>query len=371
MKLKINDKRGKIRLVIAGSIIALSAILLSYFGNPKNMGFCIACFIRDTTGALSLHSSSNVQYVRPEIIGLVLGSFFISLLKGEFKPRGGSSPLLRFIIGTIVMIGALTFLGCPLRMVLRLSAGDLNALVGLIGFVLGIGVGCVFLSKGFSLGKSKDQSKSEGVAFPFLLLVLLITFLLFPSLFKSSTSGPGSMRAPILLSLVLSLLSGVFAQRSRICMAGSIRDVFLLKDTTLLFGSLSIFLVALIGNLITGNFKFGFALQPVSHSAFLWNILSMFTVGLGSVMLGGCPLRQLVLSGEGSSDSAITVLGFVFGAALSHNFSLFSSPDTLVDGVLKVGGPGKVGKIVLPILIVILLAIAFINTYVNRKKEKA
>ena len=37
-----------------------------------------------------------------------------------------------------MMIGALVFLGCPLRMLIRMSAGDLNAYVGLIGFAGGI-----------------------------------------------------------------------------------------------------------------------------------------------------------------------------------------------------------------------------------------
>ena len=37
-----------------------------------------------------------------------------------------------------VMIGALAFLGCPLRMIIRLGGGDLNALVALVGFACGI-----------------------------------------------------------------------------------------------------------------------------------------------------------------------------------------------------------------------------------------
>ena len=52
----------------------------------------------------------------------------------------------------------------------------------------------------------------------------------------------------------------------------------------------------------------------------------MVLVGWGSVLLGGCPLRQLILAGEGNSDSAITVFGFIAGAAVSHNFGLASSP---------------------------------------------
>ena len=52
------------------------------------MGFCIACFERDIAGAVGLHSAAKVQYVRPEIIGLVLGSFLMAELHGLFRGVG-------------------------------------------------------------------------------------------------------------------------------------------------------------------------------------------------------------------------------------------------------------------------------------------
>ena len=55
--------------------------------------------------------------------------------------------MIRFILGMVIMIGSLIFLGCPLRMVIRMSAGDLNAWVALIGFVLGVGTGAFALKK--------------------------------------------------------------------------------------------------------------------------------------------------------------------------------------------------------------------------------
>ena len=67
-------KDNKLTIVLTGGIIAVMAVLLVKFGNPANMGFCIACFIRDTAGALKLHNAEIVQYLRPEIIGLVLGA---------------------------------------------------------------------------------------------------------------------------------------------------------------------------------------------------------------------------------------------------------------------------------------------------------
>ena len=102
-------------VIVTGAIVGLSAVLLTHFGNPANMGFCIACFLRDIAGSLGLHSAGKVQYVRPEIIGLVLGAFVMSVCTKEFRAKSGSAPALRFVLGAFVMIGALAFLGCPLR----------------------------------------------------------------------------------------------------------------------------------------------------------------------------------------------------------------------------------------------------------------
>ena len=160
-------------VVIAGALVGLAAVLLTALGNPANMGFCIACFLRDIAGACGLHGAAKVQYVRPEIIGLVLGSFIMALVKGEFRAKGGSSPATRFVLGAFVMIGALAFLGCPLRMVIRLGGGDLNALVALIGFTIGIFIGVQFMKRGFSLRRNYTLGVTEGTILPALMLGLL------------------------------------------------------------------------------------------------------------------------------------------------------------------------------------------------------
>ena len=94
-------KKELIIISIFGLLTGAIAILLVKFGNPANMGFCIACFIRDTAGALKLHSAPVVQYIRPEIIGLVLGSFILSIIRGEFSPKGGSAPFKFWNLHTI------------------------------------------------------------------------------------------------------------------------------------------------------------------------------------------------------------------------------------------------------------------------------
>lgn len=175
-------------VVIAGALVGLAAVLLTALGNPANMGFCIACFLRDIAGACSLHGAAKVQYVRPEIIGLVLGSFIMALIKGEFRSKGGSSPATRFVLGAFVMIGALAFLGCPLRMVIRLGGGDLNALVALIGFTIGIFIGVQFMKRGFSLRRNYTLGVTEGTILPRSCSACL--FLLSPCLRCSSSAKP-------------------------------------------------------------------------------------------------------------------------------------------------------------------------------------
>ena len=79
----MNFTNSKKTLALAGVICGLVAACLAKFGNPANMAFCIACFLRDMAGSLGMHQAAVVQYMRPEIIGLVLGSFIISVATKE------------------------------------------------------------------------------------------------------------------------------------------------------------------------------------------------------------------------------------------------------------------------------------------------
>ncbi|HIR08945.1 MAG TPA: YedE-related selenium metabolism membrane protein [Candidatus Avoscillospira stercoripullorum] len=352
--------REKTGIVLAGIAIGVIASLLVLFGNPVNMGFCIACFLRDISGALGLHTAGAVQYIRPEILGLVLGSFLMALLRKEFSPRGGSSPLTRFVLGFFVMIGCLMFLGCPFRMILRLAGGDLNALFGLLGFVCGILVGVFFLNRGYSLKRTYKLPVLEGAAFSIIQVVLLVLLVAAPAFiyFSEAGAGPGALHAPILISLAAGLIVGALAQWTRLCMVGGIRDLVLFREWKLLMGFLAILVSALICNLVLTAVKAGtfFTLglegQPVAHTDGLWNFLGMLLTGFGCVLLGGCPLRQLVLSGEGNTDSAIAVLGLAIGAAFAHNFGLASSA----------AGPTANGKVAVLIGIVVVAVIAVANT---------
>jgi YedE family putative selenium metabolism protein len=349
-------------IISAGVFIGVLAPILQKLGNPANMGICVACMERDIAGALGLHRADVVQYLRPEIMGFVLGSLIAALAFREFKPRTGSAPIIRFFLGFFAMIGALVFLGCPWRALLRLAGGDGNAILGLAGLALGIWIGVLFLKSGYSLGRATPAGAAAGWIMPLLMIVLLLFALFEPQfsqggpIFKS-TKGPGAAHAPLIISLLVGLGVGFLAQRTRFCTMGAIRDVILIRDYHLFSGILTLLVVALIVNLLLGQFKPGFANQPIAHDNHLWNFLGMSLSGLAFALAGGCPGRQLILSGEGDADSGVFVLGMIIGAGFAHNFALASSPK----------GPGAFG----PAAVIIGLIFCFLIGWAMRERSKS
>ncbi len=321
-------------IIAVGVVIGILAALLQKLGNPGNMGICVACFERDIAGALGLHRAGVVQYIRPEIIGFVLGSLGAAYLFREFRPRLGSAPIVRFVLGVFAMIGALVFLGCPWRAVLRLAGGDGNAILGLLGLIFGIWIGTLFFRKGYNLGRTQATHTAAGWIMPLIMLGFLALLLAFPQINGEAKSGvlfyslkgPGAMHAPLLISLVIGLAVGFIAQRSRFCTMGAIRDFVLFRQTHLLFGFIALVVAAFVTNLIVGQFHPGFTGQPVAHTMHVWNFAGMMLAGLAFALAGGCPGRQLFLSGEGDGDAAVFVLGMIVGAGFAHNFGLASSP---------------------------------------------
>lgn len=337
-------------VVVTGAAIGGLAVLLSLLGNPPNMGVCVACFLRDITGALGLHRADAVQYIRPELIGFVLGSTVAALAFREFKARSGSAPIVRLLLGALAMIGSLAFLGCPWRAFLRLAGGDLNGLVGIAGLAAGIWVGILLLKAGFNLGRSTGAAGAAGWIMPVLMVGLLLLAIVRPTFAAggpifASAKGPGAQHAPLLVSLGIGLAIGFLAQRTRFCTVGATRDLILMRDPHLLWGVLALLLTAFAVNLALGRVRFGFSGQAVAHSRHLWNFLGMLLAGLAFTLAGGCPGRQLFLSGEGDGDAAVFVLGMVLGAAFSHNFALAGAADRVVDGAKLIGGPGPAGRI--------------------------
>ncbi|MBW2344119.1 MAG: YedE-related selenium metabolism membrane protein [Deltaproteobacteria bacterium] len=342
-------------IVSVGAFIGVLAALLQKLGNPGNMGICVACFERDIAGALGLHRAGVVQYMRPEIIGFVLGSLIAAYAFKEFRPRVGSAPIVRFVLGAFAMIGALVFLGCPWRALLRFAAGDGNAIFGLLGLIVGIWIGTLFLKGGYNLGRTEKTYTSVGWLLPLIMLGLFILMLIFPQVEGEAKSGvlfyslkgPGAMHAALIISLIVGLAIGFLAQRSRFCTMGAFRDLILFRQAHLFLGLLALVVFAFVTNLIVGQFHPGFAQQPVAHTMAIWNFGGMVVAGLAFALAGGCPGRQLFLAGEGDGDAAVFVLGMIVGAGFAHNFGLASSP--------KGVGPNGIAAVIIGLLVCLFI----------------
>ncbi len=323
-------------LVLCGGIlVGIMGAVLVKFGNPANMGICFVCFYRDISGALGLHLNPMLQYLRPEIIGIFLGSFISALMFGEFTPRGGSSPGIRFLLGMLIMVGGLIFLGCPIRAIYRMAGGDLSSLGGLLGLPFGAYLGLHFLTRGYNLGKARPLPAWVALL-PLMffgsLVVLLAVKLWWQTPYPFfSLKGPGSQHAPVILSLILGGVAGVLFQRFRLCLSGGFRDVFLFNDYYLLKGFMGILIGAFATNLLLGQFHPALV-GPVAHGNFAANFLGMGLLGLAAVLLGGCPMRQLTLTWEANLDSFFAVLGMFAGAGLMHYLGLAASPTGVSPG---------------------------------------
>lgn len=136
-------------IVVAGLITGALAAIVQLFFNvypPYAYGLCVACHARDLVNwlvsagtGLNL-SVAGVSVVAPvlTVIGLVLGAFIGSKQNREFRLKKTKNPLTMFILGFLVMISALILGACPLRTILRVAYGDIIAIIGFVGIVVGV-----------------------------------------------------------------------------------------------------------------------------------------------------------------------------------------------------------------------------------------
>ncbi|HET8539841.1 MAG TPA: YedE family putative selenium transporter [Anaeromyxobacter sp.] len=364
-----------LKLLAAGLAVGVIAALLVAAGNPGNMGVCVACFVRDIAGAFggARLGMGGVAYLRPEVLGIVLGALGAAALSREFRPRGGVAFAPRFLLGFVFMVSALVFLGCTVRVWLRIGGGDLNAVVGAAGLVAGVAAGAALVRAGYALPKARALSRVAGLAVPAVVVALLalamtvaagampgfLTVTAAPASVvpASATSAPavtvtadptapgsapkaptppGGKRAPLVLSLLAGLAVGVVAQRSRFCTTGPIRDLVLWRSPVKLVGLAGLVAGAAVANLAFGQFRLGLAGQPVAHTDVVANFAAMAVAGLAAVLMGGCPLRQLVMAGEGDADAGGALAGMVAGALFAHGAGVASSPKGPAGGALWV-----------------------------------
>ena len=175
--------------------------------------------------------------------------------------------------------------------------------------------------------------------------------------------------APALVTLIMGVILGYLAQRSRICFIGGLRDFILVRDKELLKGVAAFFVTAWLAFSVAGYFGLLDLQAPeyqgssaagqgmVSHSAadtvasvvqvstlsptndiaaekpavrsaaglfqLGWPILVLtvsagLVIGLFSTLANGCPTRQHVLASQGMKDSMFYLAGFYLGVIVYY-----------------------------------------------------
>jgi YedE family putative selenium metabolism protein len=333
------DRRSRNVVGIALALIvgALAAVLV-LAGNPGNMGICGACFLRDVAGALGMISKPPQQaepkfsYLRPEVAGVIFGALAAALVSRRFVARSGGHAASRFVLGVWMAIGALVFLGCPFRMLQRIGGGDANALVGLAGFVAGVFMAMGFERGGYSIGKTVPAPAPVGVQGHLLFLILGGVFVAGGVL---AGPGPGAAGVPAhafwLTALGVGVAAGALLSVTGFCAVSAARQIFR-APRAMLLAALALILGYAATAAIGGRFHASFANQPIAHQDGLWNFSAMVLVGLTGALAGGCPVRQMVMAGEGNADALMALAGLLTGGAIAHNFGLASSPAGPTDG---------------------------------------
>ena len=172
--MKLFDKTWK--LAVSGAVVGLLVMLAGDLRQPGQYGD-LRCLLhpRYSGRAQAAHCSAGAVFPSGD------RRLCLRLVPARTADEGIQVHRRFFADGALysgcdaMMIGALVFLGCPLRMVLRMAAGDLNAWVALIGFAGGVATGSFFLKKGFSLGRAYEaQADRAAHVLPVLLAALLV-----------------------------------------------------------------------------------------------------------------------------------------------------------------------------------------------------
>lgn len=344
-------------LVVAAGAACAALVAL---GNPGNMGVCGACFLRDASGALGLFSGKGPKIFRPELMGVVAGALVFVIARRGFVARSGSYAAARFGLGVWMAIGALVFLGCPFRMMQRIGGGDVNAMIGLLGFVPGVGLAVWFEKRGYSIGRTTPAPHAVGAIGPAFFVGLTALFIGGALVGPGPGDGGPPAHAPWLVSLAIATGVGAVLSATGFCVVTGARQVFLAPKRMLVAAGLLAAGYAIVAA-ITGRLALSTTGQPAAHDDHLWNVLSLVLVGLTAAFAGGCPVRQLVMTGEGNGDAFATTMGVLVGGALAHTLGLASSG----------AGTTGAGRVAVVIGIVVVVAYAAAITARHRADSTA
>ena len=150
----------RISATFYGVIAALLAVGVQIFFKvepPPAYGICMACHPRDMINWIVNHIFGTNWEITPvsatlpllTTVGVLIGAYMAAWRNGEIRQVSLGKGWRSFIYGLLVMNAAILVLGCPTRLLLLGAYGEVLALIGVVGVVIGITVGTFLLERGF------------------------------------------------------------------------------------------------------------------------------------------------------------------------------------------------------------------------------
>jgi YedE family putative selenium metabolism protein len=191
--------------------------------------------------------------------------------------------------------------------------------------IAGVGSAMLLEARGYSVGRTAPAPAAVGLLAPAAALLLLALFLAGGVLRGPGPGeGGGPAHAAWGIALAVGLGAGAALSATGFCAVSAARQVFRGPRPMLLA---AVALVLAYGGVAaaTGRWRGGFEGQPVAHAEHLWNFLALFMVGAAGALAGGCPVRMMVMAGEGNGDALVGTAGIAAGGALAHSLGVASS----------------------------------------------
>ncbi|WP_147630145.1 YeeE/YedE family protein [Staphylococcus xylosus] len=133
----------------------------------------------------------------------------------------------------------------------------------------------------------------------------------------------------IISGIIVGSLLGFVMQRTRFCLAGGFRDMYIQKSNKMFYALLIAITVQSIGLLILTST--GLVQIPDSTYPIIGTVIGSFIFGLGIILAGGCATGTWYRAGEGLIGSWMALIAYAFtSAATKYGLLLL-----LMDGVNK------------------------------------
>ena len=174
------------------------------------------------------------------------------------------------------------------------------------------------------------------------------------------------MLTTILSGGLIGLIFGFILQRTRFCLTGGFRDMYIARNNTLFYAFLIAITVESIGVLFL--IKLGIVGNPYEEFSVLGAIVGSYLFGIGIVLAGGCATGTWYRAGEGLLGSWVALFFYMTSAAAMK--SGFLVPLNQLIAKRWVINDDLAGQLGIPVWYFLVLLVAITSFVVIRELRK-